>query len=307
MLEFNPIKSLGYGVYLDTVDANTLNLFEILKIKSIIYKEKIVVLKNQNLSPKEFVRLGKRLGAFRAEDEEMFPHREGKPIFVSSNIPKNNILQRVSKTESFWHSDYAFMPNPFAITMVYPEVIPNVNRGTYFIDMAQVYKSLSKDLKKKIAKTTCQHSIKKYNKNHQKGIYHSDQEILNEIAERTPTVVTHPTVVVHPVTKKKILYISEEFTIGIQGLKEENEGDKILKELLEFSGQLDKTFSNPFIKLLEIEKDDIILWDNRRLIHHVKHSALSEPAKSFHVTVYDDFPFSREKQLKEEHCGYGFF
>lgn len=202
-------------------------------------------------------------------------------------------IQGVPRTGSFWHSDYAFMPIPFSISIIYPQVIPKLNRGTYFIDMAEAYDNLSEELKAKIERTLCKHSIRKYFKIRPGDIYKPIGEILQEIQERTPAVV-RSTVVTHPISKRKILYVNRGFTIEIIGEDGSKQEEGLLELLFEQSGQKDEDYTNPLINFFQVELGDIVLWDNRRLIHHAKHSNFKEPSKSFRLTIYDGNPFSLE-------------
>lgn len=287
-MNFNKINSLCYGVSINTLDCVTASLNEVQAIKDAVYRNKIVVVKNQSLTPEQFVSFGKKFGTVREYYEKMYHHPSEKEIFVSSNIEENGSIQGVPKTGSFWHSDYAFMEKPFALTITYPQIVPKFNRGTYFIDMAQVYESLDHELKSMLENTKCQHSVRKYFKIRPTDVYRPLGEILKEIEEKTPTV-THPTIITHPYTREKILYISEGFTQSIKGL---NNSAEVLQELLRISGQLDTSYTHPNINLLEIEQGDIIIWDNRKLVHHAKHAIITEPSKTFRITVYDEFPFS---------------
>lgn len=133
--------------------------------------------------------------------------------------------------------------------------------------------------------------MRKYFKVRPKDVYRPISEVLKEIETVTPPV-THPTVVTHPVTSEKILYVSEGFTITLKGMTNEEEASHVLNELFTLSGQSDKSYTHSNINLLEIEEGDLILWDNRRLVHHAKHSTITEPSRTHRLTVYDEFPFS---------------
>ena len=62
----------------------------------------------------------------------------------------------------------------------------------------------------------------------------------------------------------------------------------LLNELLEATGQLDRNFEHENIHLQTFEKGDMLVWDNRSLIHRALHTATPEPAVSYRVTVYDE-------------------
>jgi taurine dioxygenase len=98
-------------------------------------------------------------------------------------------------------------------------------------------------------------------------------------------------VAIHPVTGERILYLSEGFCLSLSD-KAGNELDpSVLHRLLEGSGQLDETFATAGTYLQTYEKGDLLVWDNRSLIHRALHTTKPEPAASFRVTVHDEYPF----------------
>src|SRR5205814_1831863 len=140
-------------------------------VKNLVYTEKIVVLKNQGLSPDEFVALGNRLGRLETYYQPMYHHAERKEIVVSSNVPTGGNRVGVPQTGKFWHADYQFMPNPFGLTVIQQQVVPKGKRGTYFIDMGQAFERLSRELKAAIAGTRCRHSVRRYFKIRPTDVY----------------------------------------------------------------------------------------------------------------------------------------
>ena len=102
---------------------------EVEQLKSLIYKNKMIVLKHQDLTPKRYLDFTRLIGTPEAYYQQMYHHPEFKEIFVSSNIPKNGAQVGVPSTGAFWHSDYSFMPKPFAFTAIYPQVTPKLRRS----------------------------------------------------------------------------------------------------------------------------------------------------------------------------------
>jgi len=279
-----------FGVTVEGFDAATASDEDFQAIKKAVYSDKVVVSKGQELSPKEFVELGRRLGRPEAYYEPMYHHPEEKEIFVSSNVGDGENRIGVPKTGKFWHADYQFMPQPFGLTLIYPQVVPLSNRGTYFIDMGRAYERLSGDLKAALAGTRSQHSVRRYFKIRPDDMYRPIGEILEEIERKTPTV-THPTLFRHPVTGEKVLYNSEGFTSGIVDANGEPLDDSLLRDVFRETGQLDEAFSDELIHLQTFERGDLLIWDNRSLIHRARHTTTPEPTESFRVTVYDEYPF----------------
>ncbi|HWM06543.1 MAG TPA: TauD/TfdA family dioxygenase [Actinophytocola sp.] len=285
-MKISPQVGQKFGVVVEGFDAATASAEDIAELKQTVYTNKIAVLKNQNLDPAEFLELGKRMGEVAEYYEPVYHHPEVKEVFVSSNVKEDGRQVGVPKTGKFWHSDYQFMPRPFDLTLIYPQVVPSKNRGTYFINMADAYKKLSEDLKLAVKGTTATHSVLRYFKIRPTDVYRPISEIIEEVNAKTPPV-TSPTAVAHPTTGETILYISEGFTLSVQDA-DGNDRPDLLAELLNATGQVDRSYEHMNIHLQTFEKGDMLVWDNRSLIHRALHTATPEPAVSYRVTVYDD-------------------
>ncbi|MFJ9817784.1 TauD/TfdA dioxygenase family protein [Streptomyces sp. NPDC101151] len=275
------------GATVEDFDHTIASDADIETLKQTVYTKKIAVLKRQDLSPRQFLDLGKRLGRPETYYEPMYHHPEIKEIFVSSNVPENGKQIGVPKTGKFWHADYQFMPDPFGITLIYPQVIPQRDRGTYFIDMGRAYERLPEDLKQEIAGTHCRHSVRKYFKIRPHDVYRPLSEIIEEVERKTPAV-RQPTTFTHPLTGETVLYISEGFTVGVEDANGTPLDDELLKNLFEATGQLDDTFEHDSIHLQSFEQGDLLIWDNRSLVHRARHTTNPEPTVSYRVTVHDE-------------------
>jgi len=287
-MEITPQDGKSMGVVVDGFDAESATADDIAKIKWTVYQEKIVLLRGQSLTPSQFLSLGRRFGEPVTYYEPMYHHPEHKEIFVSSNVPKDGQQIGVPRTGKFWHADYQFMPEPFAITIIHPQVVPSQNRGTYFINMSKAYQGLSDELKSAIKATTCQHGASRYFKIRPSDVYRPLGEVVAEVRAHTPPV-THPTVFIHPVTGEPTLYLSEGFTESISDKDGNAIESDLLRQVFEATGQLDNTFTHENIHLQTFEKGDLLLWDNRTLIHRALHTTKPEPTASHRVTVLDEY------------------
>lgn len=286
-MKISPQVGKKFGIIVEDFNAETATAEDIAELKKAVYTNKIAVLKNQDLDPAQFLALGKRMGEVAEYYEPVYHHPEVKEVFVSSNVKEQDGSQMgVPKTGKFWHSDYQFMPRPFDLTLIYPQVVPSKNRGTYFINMADAYEKLPADLKEAVKDTTATHSVLRYFKIRPTDVYRPISEIIDEVNAKTPPV-TDATAVPHPFTDETILYLSEGFTLSVQDAQGNDRAD-LLKELLTASGQLDRTYEHENIHLQTFEKGDMLVWDNRTLVHRALHTATPEPAVSYRVTVYDN-------------------
>ncbi|MFE9414892.1 TauD/TfdA dioxygenase family protein [Streptomyces griseofuscus] len=275
------------GVTVEDFDHTTASEADIQTLKRTVYTKKIAVLKGQDLTPAQFLALGRRLGRPETYYEPMYRHPDVPEVFVSSNIPEDGRQIGVPKTGKFWHADYQFMPDPFGLTLIHPQVIPEKNRGTYFIDMGRAYERLSEELRAAVRGTHCRHSVRKYFKIRPQDVYRPLSEIIEEVETRTPPVL-RPTAFTHPMTGETVLYVSEGFTVGIESQDGEPLEDKLLDRLFEATGQLDDTFAHEGIHLQSFEQGDLLVWDNRSLVHRARHTTTPEPTVSYRVTVHDE-------------------
>jgi taurine dioxygenase len=278
------------GITLNNFSCLTASDREVAGVKKLVYEERIVVLKNQRLSPAQLVEFGHRLGRIETYYQPMYHHPEHKEILVSSNVSAGDDRVGVPQTGKFWHADYQFMSNPFGLTVIHQQVVPKGNRGTYFIDMARAYEALPAELKGAIAGTRARHSVRRYFKIRPSDVYRPITDLLDEIERETPSV-THPTTFPHPVTGETLLYISEGFTCAIEDADGTLLPDTLLQELFEVTGQMDMSFGHENIHLQTFEEGDLLIWDNRTLIHRARHVTVPEPTVSFRITPHDEYPF----------------
>ncbi|MFI9001651.1 TauD/TfdA dioxygenase family protein [Streptomyces sp. NPDC053541] len=285
-MEMIPQEDRELGVVVQGFDAATASDEDVELVRKAVYAEKIVVLKDQHLSPEEFLALGRRFGEPETYYQPMYHHPEVPEIFVSSNVVEGDKRVGVPQTGKFWHSDYSFMPRPFALTFIYPQVVPKKDRGTYFIDMGKAYAKLPEALKRAAAGTRARHSVRRYFKIRPTDVFRPLSEVIAEMEEESPDVF-HPTVVTHPVTGEDVLYISAAVVQELVDGSGTPLDATLLQSLLEATGQLDDTFTHENIHLQTFSEGDLLIWDNRSLIHRALHTTQPEPAVSFRVTVQD--------------------
>lgn len=276
------VEGEGLGARVMGIDPGSLDGITTQEIRELVYENKLVVLKDVHPSPKEFIQLGRLIGEIVPYYEPVYHHKDHPEIFVSSTEQG----QGVPKTGAFWHVDYMFMPKPFAFSMVVPLAVPGHDRGTYFIDLSKVWESLSDNTKDSTRGTYSTHTPRRYIKIRPSDVFRPIGEILAEIEQVTPPQ-KWPTVIKHPKTGEEILYICEAGTETIEDREGNLLDSALLRQLLDASGQLDSEYASPFIHTQHYEVGDIVLWDNRALVHRAKHGTASGTLTTHRLTMLD--------------------
>lgn len=159
-----------------------------------------------------------------------------------------------------WHADISFAANPPTGTVLYSHIAPAIGGDTVWASGTAVYDSLPPALRTYLEELEAVHSFE-----------HSgwppyfeklpDGESIYRQARKDHLPVTHPVIRTHPVTGKKIVYVSPNFTDRIKGLPRQ-ESDALLTLLF-------ARFQRPeFQARLRWEQNTVAIWDNRATVHY---------------------------------------
>ncbi|RAK96195.1 TauD/TfdA dioxygenase family protein [Aspergillus ibericus CBS 121593] len=151
-----------------------------------------------------------------------------------------------------WHSDVTFEKQPPGTTFLYILDGPTSGGDTLFADMAQAYRRLSPEFRKRLHGLKAVHSgVEQVNNSLNKG----------GIARRDPITSEHPIVRTHPVTGEKALFLNPQFTRYIVGYKKE-ESDYLLKFLYDHIA-----LSQDLQARVRWRPGTVVVWDNRVVTH----------------------------------------
>lgn len=279
-------KSGGIGAEIRGLDVNALTPQspELAMIRNLIYKNKLVVLRDQALDEDKYVAFTRKLGRPQVYFQPQYHHPKHPEIFVSSNVPDEKGQKiGVSGTGKYWHTDCAFEKKPLSFTSVYPLIFPKMSRETSYIDMVEVLKKLPVALRRCVEGGAFIHEGQMRYKVQASDIDKSLRELLDRINQEVPPV-EHPAIIEHPVTGEKSLYVSSGFTTKLVGLSYE-ENQRFMQELFAFIEQPEHVHTHYW------EEGDLIIWDNRTVIHKASGVRPGETSKMYRVGIYDDLPF----------------
>jgi taurine dioxygenase len=158
-----------------------------------------------------------------------------------------------------WHSDSSYLPDPLPLTFLHAQRVPAGLGDTLFVDMQAALDGLPPDLRHLIAGRHAEHDVRWTYKVKDSDLGESIAEIFARIGKSFPAVC-HSTIISHPVTGKDALYLSPGYTVRLCGYSEEESRDIL--------GRVFKQVLQPqLIVGYQWEPQDLLIWDNRSVIH----------------------------------------
>jgi taurine dioxygenase len=209
-----------------------------------------------------------------AERHKAFTRRFGK-IFIHPNYagmqadPEIVVITREPGDKRIvgedWHADTTMVVEPPMGAILYAMEVPPYGGDTLFANQYMAYEALSDGMKKMLSGMKAVHSDRKVagpqaNRNSQRSTK------VREDAAWRETVNTHPVVVTHPETQRKLLYVNASYTMGFDGMTED-ESRPLLAYLLEHGHRPE------FTCRFRWETGSIAFWDNRCCKHLAIHDA----------------------------------
>ena len=263
-----PIAS-AMGAEVTAVDLGEIDDETFAEIERALYHHGLLVFRGQRLTHAEHDELTRRFGehGVDAYTEGVPGHRHIQP---NSREPGEH---RGIFFGANWHTDSPFLPRPPSISMLRSVDVPPYGGDTLYASTRQAYEALSPGMK---ALLDGLRGL--YSRSHLARATEQWQEDPSRPFELAPVeydlrdAMPHPLVRSHPVSGTKSLYVDENYTLGIEGLKRE-EAMPILRYLV---GHVTRP---EFHCRIRWENDMLAMWDNRLVVHQ----------------AFDDYgPFRRE-------------
>jgi taurine dioxygenase len=282
-MQIIPGDSGVLGAQIHGVDLGAITRAQAHDILAAVHHHALVRFKNQKMSVHQYVELGEKLGTIMPYPDERYRHPEHPGVFVSSNVQDRTM--GMARSGYFWHTDLSFKPKPQSLTVLYPQRLPQAKRETLFIDMANIYDALPAALRSVVDGRTAKHNpALRYKVSHADVEANRDIGDLLEMGRRLYPPPTHPLVITHPVTRRRSLYMNSGFTTSIDGIPYE-ESQAALAELFAFIERPEHVQAHSW------ELGDVIVWDNRTLIHKAGFMAPDDFQTIFRLGIDDMVPF----------------
>lgn len=273
------------GAEITGVDLRDLDVPTFEKIRDAFLAYQVIAIREQTLSPADQLVFSRRFGALEDQLNAHYTVPDYPEVLVLSNDVKDGKPVGLIDGGDFWHSDSSHRPFPSMATILYAVKNPNEGGDTEFANMAAAYDALPPAMKQRIAGLKGIHAVSKLkNKRVTVSPRRPDGKIFYERQKSLPDQIW-PLVRTHPVTGRKALYVSPRFTIGIEGLLEDD-ADVILDALFAHQIRPEFTYRHRW------RDRDLVMWDNRAVIHQAAGGYAYPDTRTMHRTVVaGDRPF----------------
>ncbi len=223
-----------------------------------LHRYRVVIVPGQSLAPADLVAFSRRLGPLEihASFENTLPdHRE---VFCVGNVERDGMKASFARGVEQWHGDSSYRAVPSDASLFYGEIVPPEGGETMFADATAAYAALDPATQERIEGLQAVHSLqtlKTWQHRH-----NPERAPLSQAKKAAWPAATHPLVRRHPVTGMKSLYLCPAVISHVEGL-DEAEGRTLVETLMAHTAQPGFIYSHRW------RKGDLVMWDNRAVLH----------------------------------------
>lgn len=267
----------SFGAILRGVPLATLSTDEFEQLHELWLRYRLLVFPDQHLTKEEQVRFARRFGELEFD------------IAAISNVRSDGSLRpddtsddvvSILRGNMAWHPDSTYMPVQAKGAVFSAHVVPASGGETQFADMTAAFEALDDERRALVDNALAYHSLyySQAKVGHQ-GDATTDGDYSGYGFHRHATPL-RPLVKTHPETGKKSLLIGRH-AYGVTGMSEAR-SEAFLAELVEFACQPPRVVSHRW------SVGDVVLWDNRCLLHRAMPWDMSEPRVMYHSRIAGD-------------------
>ena len=274
-MKVEAITESHFGAKVTGVNLNTLNEAQWRDIEAAWYEYAVLVFPGQHIEEAAHIAMGERVGDL----EQLVADKKSVPISNrkadGAKVDEASDHFQILKGNEGWHTDSTYMPLSARASILAAQVVPDQGGQTEWADMRAAYDALDQATREQIANLAAYHSL-----------FYSQSKVGHSVNSGASyglgnqQIPLRPLVKVHPVTGRAALFVGRH-AYGIPGMSEED-SEALLSRLVEFACQSPRVFAHTW------QPGDLVLWDNRCVLHRARPYDYSLPRIMRHVRVAGD-------------------
>ncbi len=245
----------------------------------------LLVIRNQTLTTEQHIEFSSHFGPlFGAPGEtplqdtvSRYLHPDHPEIYRVSNQTENGEPTGRAGAGTDWHSDVSFKPRPAAASILHAIEVPASGGDTLFCNLAAAYDALSGAMKEMISTLRAHHDFA------QTAATQFAKPIVVGDDLKGANRAVHPVVRTHAETERKSLYVNPGMTTELENFEP--------KESAALLGILFRHATRPeFCYRHRYAQGDVVMWDNRSLMHYAVDDYGDQPRYMERTTVIGEVP-----------------
>ena len=220
----------------------------------------VLRIRGQSLNDGELQRFSNRFGPleeipYGKISEEEKQKIKNRYVTVISNIEVDGKpIGGLGNKEATWHSDMTYIEDPPPASILMSLEVPELGGDTHFSDQKAAYLSLPNELVSRIETLSIKHNAAHTSV----GDLRRGFDPIKDPREAPGAV--HPIVRTHDETQEKMLYLGRRELAYVVGFALE-ESEQLLNEVWRYAAMSENVWTQQW------EIGDVIIWDNRRVLH----------------------------------------
>ncbi|HET6794196.1 MAG TPA: TauD/TfdA family dioxygenase [Acidimicrobiales bacterium] len=244
------------------------------EIEAAFHRYAVLVFPGAVLTPDQQVGFARRFG----DIEHVVERADSVPISNQGRDGRvrdpDDPLMEIIRGNMEWHTDSSYRPLAAKASMLSAHVVPSAAGETEWADMRAAYDALDPGDRALVDSATACHSL----------AYSQGRAGFGDRTFRYGFDVgdapRRPLVKVHPATGRRSLFIGRH-AYGVSGLSEE-ESERLLDRLVE------QACRPPRILRHRWRVGDLVVWDNRCVLHRARPWDFAEPRSMLHTRIAGD-------------------
>jgi taurine dioxygenase len=220
----------------------------------------VLRIRGQSLNDGELQRFSNRFGPleeipYGKISEEEKQKIKNRYVTVISNIEVDGKpIGGLGNKEATWHSDMTYIEDPPPASILMSLEVPELGGDTHFSDQKAAYLSLPNELVSRIENLSIKHNAAHTSV----GDLRRGFDPIKDPREAPGAI--HPIVRTHDETQEKMLYLGRRELAYVVGFALE-ESEQLLNEVWRYAAMSENVWTQQW------EIGDVIIWDNRRVLH----------------------------------------
>jgi alpha-ketoglutarate-dependent 2,4-dichlorophenoxyacetate dioxygenase len=246
-------------------------------LRALVMEEGLVLFRDQPMDAHLQLELGRRFGELENTSLDEGPMDESKILLANVDeagqmLAEDDVRMQLVAINEGWHTDSSFRDIPASFSLFSAVTVPEQGGDTFFASLQRGWDALPEEEQRELFGLSAHHD-------YDQAYATRDVDVKDVFGGSAPGGV-HPVVRRHPETGRTGLFISEH-VFAIDGIPD-NEAKALNRRLLDVCADPTRIYRHRW------SVGDLLIWDNRSMLHRAEGFEANQPRVMRHVRVAGD-------------------